>query len=116
MITGIGTLGKYLELYTANSTNFYQNGTALGAGNVRYNANDQGLEVYDGNNWKKIDRYAHLQLSHEAIGILDWAKEKMAEEDKLKELADSHPAVQAAVENFNRAKEQLEVTVLLSTK
>jgi hypothetical protein len=65
--------------------------------------------------WQTLQSsYATVQLDEEATLILDWAKTAMFEEIKIKELAKNHPAIAAAQENVKRAKEQLEITIMLS--
>ena len=115
MIKGISSLGKYIEVSGGSTSNPYISPGASGAGMVRYNPNMNQLEVNDGNSWIRIDTgYASVGLSPEAEMLLDWAREKMREEQEMKTLAERHPAVAIALENLNKSQEQLKATVILS--
>ena len=115
MIKSVNSLGKYVTVTGGIATNLYISPGAAGAGMVRWNPNMHCLEVNDGNVWKAIDMgYAQVGLNSEAESLLDWAKEKMKEEQEMKALAQNHPAIKIALENLNKAQEQLKATVILS--
>ena len=83
------------------------------AGQVRYNGTD--FEVNDGNSWKLLtSSYAQIDMSKEAHDAFQWTIKKMAEEREAQELAKDHPAVQIALDNLEKAKQQLNATILLS--
>lgn len=85
------------------------------AGTVRYNGNNRELEVYDGYHWIAItNNYATISLDAISSMAIDWAIKKIKEEKERESLANEHPAIKAALENFNRAQEQLETTIHLS--
>lgn len=114
MIRGINASGKYMSVNNGNTPPYISPG-AVGAGMLRYNSNLNQYEVNDGNNWIRIDNgYSSVGLSPEAEALLDWAKVKMAEEKEMKALAEHHPAVRIALENLNKAKQQLDATIILS--
>ena len=54
-----------------------------------------------------------ISLSPEAEIILEWAAKKMANEERIRELAETNPAVADAVEALHTANEQLRVVVEL---
>jgi hypothetical protein len=117
MIKGINQSGRYISVAGGLPSTTYINpySGALGVGNMRYNGVSSNIEVYDGTMWQTLQSsYATVQLDEEATLILDWAKSAMFEEIKIKELAKNHPAIAAAQENVKRAKEQLEITIMLS--
>jgi hypothetical protein len=117
MIKGITQSGRYIAVTGGSPGSNYVNNFsgAQGIGNMRFNTTNQNMEVWDGNSWMAIQSsYATVGLDEEAIRILDWAKMSMAEEIKIKELAKNHPSIAAAHENVKRAKEQLEITIMLS--
>ena len=88
---------------------------AIGVGNVRYHTGGQQMQVYDGSNWVDIQMgSANVGLTTEAELLLDWAREKRAEEYALQELIKTNEAVRIAYENLNKAKEQLKTTVILA--
>lgn len=115
MINGISVLGKYMQVSGGTTTNPYISPGAAGAGMLRYNPNTNQFEVNDGNSWIRIDNsYASIGLNGEAEALLDWAREKRNEEIAMKALAEKHPAVAIALENLNKAEQQLKATVILS--
>ena len=86
-----------------------------GVGTVLYNTKNQQLEVWDGTAWQQITMsLPTVSLNSSAIGAINWAMTKMAEDAKLEELAKKHPAISAAYENLKRAEEQLKTTIILS--
>jgi len=117
MIKGINSGGKYITVTGGSPGSNYINLYAglQGIGNLRFNATNQNIEVWDGNGWTALQTpYATVELDHEAISLLDWAKEKRAEEWKIKELIKTNPAVKLAYDNLLKAKEQLEIITILS--
>ncbi len=115
MIKGITQTGKYTVVSGGTSSNPYISPGAAGAGMVRWNPNMHQLEVNDGNSWQQISmNFATVGLTVEAELLLDWAREKMREEQEMKRLAEHHPAVAIAIENLNKAQQQLKATVILS--
>jgi hypothetical protein len=80
-------VGKYLSVSGGQSSMPYISPGSMGAGMLRWNSNTNSMEVNDGSIWKQIGmNYATLELSSEAITILNWAKKKMDEENQLDEL------------------------------
>jgi hypothetical protein len=117
MIKGINQGGKYITVTGGMPGSNYVNNYsgAQGIGNMRFNTSNQNVEVWDGNNWMTLQSsYATVQLDDEAIRILDWAKKEMMKEIEIKSLAKDYPAISAAQENLRRAKEQLDITIILS--
>jgi hypothetical protein len=82
------------------------------AGLVRYvNSN---LEVYDGNTWLPLQSsYPQVELNGEVQSILFWAREKMAEEARIQELAAKHPTVADALAAVAKAEEQVRIVAAL---
>jgi len=118
MIKGINQGGRYITVTGGMSGSNYINNYsgAQGIGNMRFNTTTQNVEVWDGNNWMTLQSsYATVQLDHEAISLLDWAKEKRDEEWKIKELIKTNPAVKIAYDNVLKTQEQLKITTILST-
>jgi len=85
-----------------------------GYGIVRYNSNSGRLEVNDGSAWMPLGNQYGINLSTDAINAIDWVNNKIKEEEELKALSKDHPAVRLAVENLERARQQLAVTINLS--
>ena len=73
------------------------------------------MQVFDGTSWLTMKTsYASVGLDPVAQEAVDWAKRKMQEEKDLLQLSKENPAVQIALENLKRAREQLDVTIILS--
>jgi hypothetical protein len=73
------------------------------------------MQVFDGSGWINIQSsYATVELDGNTQRLLDWAKSKMEEEKELYQLSKENSAVRIALENLKRAREQLDVTIILS--
>jgi len=73
---------------------------AMGAGMVRYNPNIQQMEVYDGISWYGINNHATVDLGMTSKEAIEWAHQKMQEEQKLKELMARHPGLKDLHDKF----------------
>ena len=113
MIKGISQNGRYMMVSGGSpSSTYYQNGQPMSGMTRFYNNN---LEVYDGNMWQQISNsYATVGLTPDAENAISWALDKMAEERKIIELAKTNNAVKLALDNLNKAKEQLTITTILA--
>jgi len=115
MIKGINGSG-FINVSGVYSNSIYVDNYKLQqglAGQVRYNGND--FEVNDGNSWKQlVGNYAQIDMSHQAQDAFQWTIRKMAEEREAQELAKDHPAIQIALDNLEKARQQLNATILLS--
>ena len=116
MIKGITQSGRYVTVASGTGSTYINSyGGAQGVGNMRFNTSNQNIEIYDGNNWQMLNMgYASVGLNSEAETLLDWAREKRDEELRMRALAEKHPAVKIALDNLNKAQEQLKATVILS--
>jgi hypothetical protein len=104
MIKGLSA-GKYLTVTNGMSSDPYISPGAVGAGMMRYNSNMNCIEVSDGVAWKQIGMsYATVDLDYSAQQIMDWAKQKMEEEQKLDELCKKYPGLERARSNFETFK------------
>jgi len=82
------------------------------AGMVRYLNNN--IEIYDGSNWMIMQSsYPQIELTDEVQSILHWAREKMAEEARVKELAAKHPTVADALLARDRADDAVRIAMAL---
>jgi hypothetical protein len=116
MIKNITASGRYVQVSGGNS-NTYVNGCSglQGVGNMRYNTSNQNMEVFDGNNWITLAMdYSSVGLTGEAEALLDWARRKRDEEMAWESLAKDNQAVKIALENLNKARQQLDVTAKLA--
>ena len=111
MIEGIMAVGKYLGVSGGSPHTYINNQPGLqGIGNVRYNTTTQCFEVFDGNMWVRLNMaHAQIGLTSEAESILDWARHKRAEEERIMKLANEHPGIKDL-------QEKLDVMIALVTK
>jgi hypothetical protein len=114
MIKGISQGGRYITVTGGNPSNPYISPGSQSAGMMRYNTNMNNVEVYDGHSWKEIESYAGISLTSEAEALLDWARRKRDEEFQIQLLAKDHPAVKIAMDNLEKARQQLDATIILS--
>lgn len=106
MIKGIYA-GRYINVQggTPNSTYVSNSGSAQGVGNMRYNTQNQNVEVWDGNNWTTLAmNYATIELTGEAQMLLEWARNEQTKQLKRDELIKNNPALQKAYEAVKRAE------------
>lgn len=90
----------------------YVDTTRPSAGMVRYNAGN--IEVYDGGSWLVMQSsYPIIELDHETREILQWAQNRMVEEERMKALSAQHPAVADALAARERADEAVRIAVAL---
>jgi len=114
MFKGI-TGGQHIVVSNGNPMTPYIPAGNQSAGMLRYNSNSSNIEVYDGSIWKELTAsYASVDLNHEAQNAINWANGKMKEEAEYKMLAEKHVAVKLALDNLERAKHQLDATIILS--
>jgi hypothetical protein len=115
MLSGINSSSRHIIVHGGSSSAPYISPGSVGAGMIRWNPNMNQLEVNDGNSWMPFHaNYATIELTPETEGLLEWARKKRAEEQELETLAKDHPAVKAALEAVQRAKEQLKLIKELS--
>ena len=117
MIKNISSYGRYVQVQGSSPAQLYINNYsgALGVGDVRFNTSNQSLQVYDGNGWQDLQgSYPMIGLTSEAESLLDWAREQRNKQYEIDSLASTNEAVRIAYENLNKAKAQLQATVILS--
>lgn len=67
--------------------------------------NGQDMQVFDGSNWQIVSSsYAQVDLTPEVQSIIDWARKKKQEEEKLDELCKKYPGLSKARNNFETFK------------
>jgi hypothetical protein len=82
---------------------------------MRFNTTQQAIEIYDGQMWVPLKTNdAYIQLTEEAESLLNWARKKRDEEITIEAFASTNTAVKIALDNLKKAKEQLDVTIILS--
>jgi len=115
MLKGILQSSQYITVTNGTAMTPYIPSGGQGVGMLRYNTTSNIIEVYDGTTWRELaNTFASVDLSYEVQETIRWAKAKMTEEANLKKLADDHPTVKIALDNLERAKQQLDATIILS--
>ena len=117
MIANITANGSnLLWVSTGGITMPYINMNAPSSGMMRWNGNNNSIEVFDGstNLWQQMyGKTADIQLSPQIQAVMNWANLKMAEESEWEKLAKTNDAVKIALENMKKAKQQLDITAKL---
>lgn len=98
------------------NNNSYVGSNGPASGMVRFNTGTQQLEAFDGSVWIRIANDQSVGLSSDAVDAIYWARDKIVKEHRLKELALQHPGVADALQQLQRASEQLEIMVQLVNK
>lgn len=96
--------GEYLVVTSNKGAQPYINmsNTNPMIGALAFDAGSQSMKVFDGNNWLTVGGgSATVNLNANAISILNWAGQKMREEQELNELCTKHPAIKDLVYQMN---------------
>jgi hypothetical protein len=81
---------------------------------MRYNPNNQNVEVYDGSTWIILSaHHASINLNDETVRLLEWAKKKMLEEAERNKLAETNPAIKDLVNQIKDKEEQIKIVQAL---
>ena len=110
MIKAIVGTGHIVVNGGTNSAPYISPGSRSG-GILRYNETLESIEVYDGLSWQQLSVIA---LTPNASTAIDWVMNKVAQEAKYEALAKDNTAVKIALDNLEKAKQQLDVTIILS--
>lgn len=110
MIKGISSNSQYVNVNQGYPTNIpYINVGSLSAGSLRFNPSSTNIEVYDGNSWMPFtSNYASIDLPDWVKASLDWAHQKMLDEQKLDYLCEKYPGLDKARNNFELFKKFVE--------
>lgn len=87
------------------------------SGMVRYNGTLHHLEIYDGSIWVSVTpSYPTVELTGEVQSIIEWARQKRAEEAEWEKLATDNATLQDAIDTLKKAQEQVRIlSALLKT-
>jgi hypothetical protein len=117
MIANITATGSPLIWVSSGGSNMpHINMNAPSSGMMRWNGNNNSIEVFDGsmNLWQQMHgKTADIQVSGDVQLAVNWAKKKIAEELEWEKLAETNDAVKIALENMKKAKQQLDITAKL---
>lgn len=82
-------------------------------GMLRINGSE--MEVFDGSSWVRMYMSnADIGLNGPANDAISWAIKKMDEEKEWKRLSESNQAVKIALDNLEKARQQLDITAKLA--
>lgn len=94
--------GQYISVMGGSTSYPYVNMSSPSAGMVRYNGNNQNMEVYDGTSWMTISGNSSIvDLNNDAKELLEWARLKRAEENYLKNEAERNPTIKDLLNQRN---------------
>jgi hypothetical protein len=117
MITNItANSNSLLWVSTGGSSMPYINMNAPSSGMMRWNGNNNCIEVFDGslNLWQQMyGKTADIQISPQLQTVVNWATQRIAEESDWEKLAVTNDAVKIALENMKKARQQLDITAKL---
>jgi len=102
MISNLHSQSDWLYANT-NPSSMYV-GNQQSAGMLRYNTQNNHMEVYDGTNWMKFGSNASIGLTREAEEIMRWARDKMREDREFDALCREYPTLQDAYERLQIVK------------
>lgn len=96
------TGGQYINVMGGSTSYPYVNMSNPSAGMMRYNGNNQNMEVYDGSGWMTITGNSSIvDLNNDAKELLEWARMKRAEEQYLKNEAEKNPTIKDLLNQRN---------------
>jgi len=115
MIKSIHSSSPFLTVSGGNPGSTYiGNFNGTGVGNMRYNPNSQNIEVYDGSTWIIFSsQHSTINLSDEAVSLLQWARKKRDEEFEMEQLAKTNSTIKDLVTQIKDKQEQIKVVQTL---
>ena len=116
MIKSIHSSSPFLTVSGGNpgSTYIGNYSNSPGVGNMRYNPSNQNIEVYDGSTWIILSaHHTNINLSDDAVSLLEWARKKRNEELELERLAQTSPAIKDLITQIEEKEEQIRVVQTL---
>ena len=117
MIKSINSSSPFLTVSGGNPGSTYignYSTNAPGVGNMRYNPNNQNIEVYDGSTWIILSaHHTNINLSDDAVSLLEWARKKRDEDLERERLAQTNPVIKDLVNQIKDKEEQIKVVQTL---
>ena len=107
MIKSINGGGDYLMVSNGGPVSQYFNNFsgALNVGQLRWNPNNQNMEVYDGNSWVMMNtNHVNIDLTTRTKDILSWAEYQMVQDRELRKLMEKHPGLKDLHDKFEMMK------------
>lgn len=117
MIKSIHSDSPFLTVSGGNPGSTYignYSTNAPGVGNMRYNPNNQNIEVFDGSTWIILSaHHAYVSLTPDAVSLLEWARKKRDEELELARLSESSPVIKDLITQVKEKQEQIKIVQTL---
>ena len=116
MIRSIHSNSPFITVSGGNpgSTHIGNYNNSSGAGNMRYNPNSQNIEVYDGSTWIILSaHHTNINLSDDAVSLLEWARKKRNEELEMEQLAQTNSTIKDLVTQVKEKQEQIKIVQTL---
>lgn len=115
MIKSISSSSPFIIVAGGNPGSTYiGHSNGPGVGNMRYNPNSQNIEVFDGNTWIILSsQHSSINLSGEAVSLLEWARKKRDEEFEMERLAETNPTIKDLVTQVKEKQEQIRIVQTL---
>lgn len=117
MIKSIHSSSPFITVSGGNPGSTYignYSNNAPGVGNMRYNPNSQNIEVYDGSTWIILSaHHTNINLSDDAVSLLEWARKKRDEDLERERLAQTNPVIKDLVNQIKDKEEQIKMVITL---
>jgi hypothetical protein len=116
MINTVNSRSRILYVSQSSGSLPYVSGE-YPTGALRFNSSNQNIEVYDGssNIWKKITGPdVSIEMDHEFEETLHWARDRMRQENEWKKLSGDNEALKIALEEYEKARSNLNLLTLLA--
>jgi hypothetical protein len=115
MLQDITSSSRYVTTYGGSSTLPYVPSNSNNPIQGMIRVQNQNIQIFDGSSWINMTQsIGSVGLTPEAESLLDWARKKRDEELEWQNLAASSEAVKIALENLEKAKQQLNITAKLA--
>lgn len=101
--------GLTVSSYGQNYINTPSSSQVSAFGTLRYNPENQNIEVYNGNSWVSISYNVEVKLDNDTEELLNWVR---VERDRIKELerlAKENVTIRDALDKYRNSAEQLKV-------
>jgi len=114
MIKGLAHIGRYTVVSAGSTSVPYINNNMNNPMQGMMRISGSELQVFDGQGWIVMNTsYASVGLTGEAESLLDWARQKRAEEQEILKLAETNPTIKSLLDEMNKYKNQIEMVKIL---
>ncbi len=115
MIKSLYSTSPFITVTGGTPQNTYiGHSNGLCVGNMRYNPNGNNIEVFDGSSWIIMySNTASVDLSGEAVSLLEWARKKRNEELERERLAETNSTIRDLMDQIKQKEEQLSIVLTL---